>query len=358
MPRRVVDPVLPGRYVGALDLDTEVPTPGGMTTLEHLEQGDSVFGSNGCPATIAEISDPLDGLPCFEVELATGDRIIADDEQRWLTERRDVPRTAAALTRRDTLQVAGSVAERGPAALGIRVAPAVQLPSRKLPLDPYVLGVWLGAGVETGPALAGASDELVRRLRHRGVRVFLSGVRGQHWIAIPTGARRGADLPSLLEHLQVLGDKHLPMSYLRAGEQQRRDLLAGLLDGGGHVSDGGEVVYRGSTQVIATGVHQLVASLGYRPWLRPSPVRAIDVGFVTAEKVFGLDELNALQQGRRRLGADIRPRRLVIGVRRISPRPLRRLRIASDDGLLLVGRSFIPIPGATLEPDEAVSSPA
>lgn len=362
MSRRPVDPVPDGRYVGALDVHTEVPTPRGMTTLEHLQKGDTVFGSNGVPAAVTEISGALVGVPCFEVEFATGDRIVADEAQRWLTERRDVPRSAAMHTRRDTLEVAYSLAARGPASLGVRVAPAVQLPTKRLPIDPYVFGAWLGTGVESGPGLVGARDGLVRNLRELGVRVFTSGLPNQHWIAIPVGARRGADLATRLKELRVLGDKHLPMKYLRAAEDQRRSLLAGLLDAGGAVSHGGEVLYRASTQSVANGVHQLMASLGHRPWLRPGRSRGIDVGLVTAEQVFRLEELHALQQARRRLAADVRPRRLVVGVRPVASRPLRRLRVASDDGLLLLGRSFIPIPGATFEPVldavEPVPSPA
>lgn len=348
------------RYVGALDLHTEVPTPAGMTTLEHLAVGDCVFGSNGQPAAITEISEQLVGRRCFEIEFATGDRIVADEEQRWLTELRDVPRSASVPTRRDTLQVAGSVRERGPASLAVRVAPAVQLPSRKLTLDPYVLGVWLSAGVETEPALIGASEELVRRLRDLGARVFVTGVPGRHWIAAPARMPRGhrgpSDLVAGLKELRVLGDKHLPMTYLRAAEDQRRELLAGLLDAGGSISDGGEVLL-GASQSLATGIHQLVASLGYRPWFRPRPEPGIGlgvgIGFVTGEQVFGLHGLRARHQDRRRLGSGFRPRRLVVRVRPVSSRPLRRLRVATDDGLLLLGRSFIPVPGAM--PDSASS---
>lgn len=350
MPRRVADPVIPGRWVGALDLHTEVPTPAGTTTLEQLGPGDTVFSSDGLPVSIAEISGPLAGRACFEVEFATGDRIVADDEQRWFTERRDVPRTVAAPRRRDTVELAESVAEHGPSALGVRVASAVQLPARKLPVDPYLFGAWLGTGLATMPALRGASDALVRRLDEMGVRVFTSGLPRQHWIAMPGAARRGADLVSRLTQLRVFGDKHVPMQYLRASEEQRRDLLAGLLDSAGAVTHGGEVLFRATTQGLASGVHELTASLGYRPWLRPGPVRGIDVGFVTADRVFGVEALHQLQQARGRLTARLRPRRLVVAVRPVPSRPLRRVRISSDDGILLLGRSFIPVPGATLEP--------
>ncbi|MBO9522855.1 MAG: hypothetical protein J7518_15080 [Nocardioidaceae bacterium] len=350
MVRRTPDPVVPGRYVGALDLTTEVPTPEGTIAVAHLQVGHTVFSGDGQVSSVSEISEPLTGHTCFEVEFATGDRIVADDEQRWFTERRDVPRTVAAPRRRATLELAGSVAEHGPAAFAVRVAPAVQLPTRKLLVEPYLLGAWLGTGADTLPALVGASDALVRNLDEQGVRVFTSGLPRQHWIATPGAARRGANLASRLTALHVLGDKHVPTLYLRASEEQRRELLAGLLDASGAVTHGGEVLFRAPTQALAVGVHELIASLGYRPWRRPGPVRGVDVGFVTADQVFGIEPLRVLHQSRRRLAARLRPRRLVVAVRPVETRPVRRIKLASDDGMLLVGRSFIPVPGATLEP--------
>ncbi|WP_313949537.1 hypothetical protein, partial [Frankia sp. AvcI1] len=41
---------------------------------------------------------------------------------------------------------------------------------------------------------------------------------------------RAGTLQARLRTLGVLGDRHIPAGYLRASEQQRRDLLAGLLD--------------------------------------------------------------------------------------------------------------------------------
>jgi len=361
MPRRRVDLVPDGPVVGALELCTEVPTPSGTTALSALHVGDTVFGSCGRPVLVTELSEPLPDQECLEVELSTGDRIVADVDQRWLTDRRDLPRSALLPTRRPTLEVAGSVAELGPAVLGIRVAPAVRLPDRALPLDPYLLGAWLAAGIAGGPSLTGVAPAVVARLRVRGARAFpashdLGGVR--HWIAVPVGSgRRAGDLAARLRRLEVLDDKHLPTGYLRAGEEQRRDLLAGLLDARGRVTDGGEVVLHAPTHAVAAGAYELLASLGYRPALRVSRTGAVEVGFVTADPVFGLEPLRALHQSRRRLSADPRPRRLVVGVRRVGPRTVRRIRVGADDGVLLVGRSFVPMPGAAVA-EFRVAAPA
>ena len=41
----------------ALALDTEVPTPWGWTTMEHLELGDEVFDRTGAPTTVVAATD-------------------------------------------------------------------------------------------------------------------------------------------------------------------------------------------------------------------------------------------------------------------------------------------------------------
>lgn len=46
-------------------------------------------------------------------------------------------------------------------------------------------------------------------------------------------------LQARLRTLGVLGNKHIPVEYLRAAETQRRALLAGLLDTDGTVTHGG-----------------------------------------------------------------------------------------------------------------------
>ena len=47
----------------ALALDTEVPTPWGWTTMEHLEPGDEVFDADGAPTTVVAATEVLDDRP-------------------------------------------------------------------------------------------------------------------------------------------------------------------------------------------------------------------------------------------------------------------------------------------------------
>ena len=70
---------------------------------------------------------------------------------------------------------------------------------------------------------------------------------------------------ALLRGLTVLDDKHIPASYLRASEADRRDLLAGLLDTDGTVVKGlSSVQFAVTSRRLADDVHELIVSLGYR----------------------------------------------------------------------------------------------
>ena len=99
----------------------------------------------------------------------------------------------------------------------------------------------------------------------------------------------------------VLGEKHVPDTYLRASEAQRRDLLAGLLDTDGYAGPHGLVQFAVTSRRLATGVLELVRSLGYKPTLTSKPVNGrselssvcFTVGFTTSSGCSTVSPANA-----------------------------------------------------------------
>ena len=69
------------------------------------------------------------------------------------------------------------------------------------------------------------------------------------------------------------GDAHIPMPYLRGSIEQRRALLAGLLDTGGTVVPTGEVKLTLTNVRLAHDALELVVSLGYRARFRRHAAR-------------------------------------------------------------------------------------
>ena len=83
----------------ALDVDTLIPTPAGMTRMGDLHPGDYVIGGDGRPTPVVAATDVMEDRPCFELTFSTGERIVADAEHLWVTRtaadrRRVVPSAA------------------------------------------------------------------------------------------------------------------------------------------------------------------------------------------------------------------------------------------------------------------------
>ena len=317
----------------ALALDTPLATPTGWTTMGEVQVGDELIAADGTPTRVVAATEVLQDRPCYEVVFDDGSTIVADAWHEWLTDdrrsrrgtrgasapscappSRSPPPSAAAP------QTAGSTTR-------VRNARPLQLPEAELPVDPYVLGAWLGDGSTDAPRIHTADDEMVMRLEGLGLRLVPAGpfgwtmrlpeepavaeracvVCGTVFVpatsqvktcgrscggrasavsprsAAPTcpdcggpssGLRRCSachadhgSMTALLRKVGVLGNKHIPATYLRGSEAQRRALLAGLLDTDGTVNRTGSVQF--AVHARAPGRRLLRAALLARLPLRP-----------------------------------------------------------------------------------------
>ncbi len=162
---------------------------------------------------------------------------------------------------------------------------------------------------------------------------------------------------ALLRTLGVLGDKHIPASYLRASEADRRELLAGLLDTDGTiVRQGGSVQITLTNERLADDVAELVVSLGYRCGHRRKVVRgrteatstAHVLTFSTVDDVFRLHRKAVLHKELRPTSTVRIGRRYVTDVRAVPSVPVRCVEVDNDDHLYLAGRSMVPTHNSTL----------
>jgi len=144
------------------------------------------------------------------------------------------------------------------------VAPVLELPGKELPIDPYLLGYWLGDGNSYGGAI-GVSDldypYLKKEVEKMGYKVTRKyGLEVTIW-----------GLKSQLHDLGLLGKgkKHIPSIYLRSGLSQRLSLLQGLMDSDGCSSktSGWASKFFNTNPDLIMGLTELVRTLGGRPQL-------------------------------------------------------------------------------------------
>jgi replicative DNA helicase len=166
----------------------------------------------------------------------------------------------------------------------------------------------------------------------------------------------------ILRSLGVLGNKHIPVRYLRASEAQRRELLAGLLDTDGTVGRTGSVQFTVTSRPLAEDFRELVHSLGYRcGWSekqvrgrRPDSSIAYTVTFTISDDVFWLERKRVTHEDRRPQRTTPRTReRFITAVRAIPSVPVRCVQVDNSDQMYLVGRSMVPTHNSTLALDLA-----
>ena len=173
--------------------------------------------------------------------------------------------------------------------------------------------------------------------------------------------RRSGTVQAALRDLGVLGSKHIPASYLRASESQRRELLAGLLDTDGTVTSTGSPQIAVTSQVLAAGIRELVQSLGYRCSVTSKHVKGRTaasstcyvVNFTTSDSVFKLSSKQMAHKERLRHDPQRMRWRYVTAVRPIASVPVRCVQVDAADHLFLAGRNMVPTHNSTLALDLA-----
>jgi deoxycytidine triphosphate deaminase len=345
----------------ALALDTEVPTPFGWRRMGDLAPGDLVFGLDGRPTLVMAVTEPMDGRPCAEVVLSDGTSVVADLAHEWLTESKNDRRRVRDPQVRTTAAIAATLkySAREYNHLVDQALP-VQYTEKDLPIDPYVLGVWIGDGTASKAEITSADEEVLEEIRSRGYAVaratgpvtYRVGGVGHTRDATTGRYARNASLSSRLRDLGLLGAKRIPEIYLRSAVWQRRELLAGLMDSDGYVDVLGRCDLTTIRLELAVQYHELIASLGFKPVIATKTATLYgkvcglrhEVTFTPDGPVFRLPRKLARQkrEGRFERG------RSIVAVKPVPSRPVRCIQVADPRGIFLVTRSFIPTHNSSL----------
>ncbi len=322
----------------ALALDTPVPTPRGWSTMGGLQVGDEVFDEQGRRCVVRYVSPVFTDHRCFEVRFDDGSTVVADAGHRWLAYRSDRPRARCVVTTEELAVGGTSSAGAIRSRWCVPLAGGIDGPDLPLPVDPYALGCWLGGGATTDaePTVgvrdaAGIAGELELR-----------GYRGQ-----------GRLLADELREAGLMGGvrRHVPAPFLRASFKQRLELLQGLMDAAGTVTDGrGTVELRLADRRLLEEAWELVCSLGHKP----HAVRRWDTGPAGDGEVCGWRfrwaprdaVFRAVRQEERpargQEDGDRHAGRAVVAVVEVPSVPVRCIAVDSASHLFLAGRSMTP----------------
>lgn len=266
-----------------LDINVPILTEKGWKTMGTVEVGDIVYDKEGKKCKVLHTSE-VHHRKCYEITFNNKDKIIADNEHRWLITFgdntrgfKDVVMTSEEI--HSYLQQFKSSKISPHKIPKIRNAKPIVNDNIQLPIDPYVLGCWLCGGYKLDGIIKNKEYGIWLEITRRGYEI------GEDIPQNGDGNDKGEILtvfglrPKLIE-MGLLGNKHIPDIYMNSSFEQRLDLLRGLMDMDGYYDK--ERNYFGmntSQEWKARAIRMIASSLGFKVTITKSEGDGIDITF-------------------------------------------------------------------------------
>lgn len=241
---------VPPQHGKALPIDTPILTTKGWKNHGDLRPGDYVFGDDGKPKKVI-CNFGSYKWHTKKMSFADGISIVSAYEHLWKIyseyddkkgRREEILETQAIFSRKH---------RRSPY---IKADVKIQTSAKQLPIEPYILGLWLGDGLSRqGVIISGKQD--VELYRNIGVVRKLKD--NYYRVLVP-------DLSRKLRLCGLIQRKRIPVEYLLADESQRLELLQGLMDTDGCVDTRGRCEFTQKENDLANDVYILLRTLGIK----------------------------------------------------------------------------------------------
>jgi intein/homing endonuclease len=254
-----------------LSVDTPIFTNNGWKTMRTLSKLDMVYDMDGNLTKILHLSE-INTKPCYEITFDNNEKVIADFEHRWLIsfyrnkKYKDVIMTTEELfSYLNNIKISGKRwSHKLPK---VKICKPLNNDDIKLPIDPYVLGVWLGDGNSIDGKITNMRQEIWDEIELRGYNIgedISGGGAGK------AKTKTIFTLTKLLRENNLKQNKHIPDIYLNSSYSQRLDLLRGFMDADGYYNRKRKRFVMSTTRNSqALSLIQLLGSLGVKSTVLP-----------------------------------------------------------------------------------------
>lgn len=356
----------------------DIPVPSGWTTNKEIQIGDKLFDDNGQICNV--VSKINKRQICYRIIFSDESEVICGKDQLWkaesskdrtrrhkLTDSFRTKRKEKRVTKTNikhswgpecieysgpslytaehiSKTVIGRVEKSGQmhSNYSIENAKPLELPAKDFPIDPLILGLWLGDGTKDGFSYVvddKDAGELIDIWLAAGFKMT------KHKADFMWGI---SCFVKTLKSLDLINNKHVPKIYLRGSKEQRLNLLKGLMATDGTCSKIGTPSFTNTNKRIIDGTLELILSLG----IRARAVEGIaklngkdcgpvwDIIFNTELPVFCLGRKQILQKTNNFRG--VHNRRYIVSVEEQKCQLVSYLEVNSKNHMYLCGKQFIP----------------
>lgn len=256
----------------ALTLDTDIITPNGKVKMGDIKVGDTVIGEDGLPTNVVAVF-PQGEKDVYRVTFKDNTYVDCCEDHLWKFKTIDDLHRGYDWKVKSLKEIManykirkGSTSEQG-YNLYIPVAKPVQYKEKEHVITPYVMGLLLGDGGFSSRQISFTNTEqdIVDKLIEQ-----TNGIGEWKRNRIQYRFNKGRGYNALSEYIydtfgKVTGDcKFIPVDYMVDSEENRLELIRGLVDTDGSIDESGFVKFTSCNKQLALDFADVVRSLGAR----------------------------------------------------------------------------------------------
>lgn len=337
----------------ALALNTPIPTPTGFTLMEDLQIGDKVFDDKGKICNVITKSEIFYDHDCYKITFENGSSIICDAEHRWKVQenrqrRKGSKQSYSILTTEQMFNHIQYIEEHwtypDTFSYTIDTCRTLHLSEKELPINPYLLGLWLGDGDTHASYITTVDEEILQAFKDEGYSIsehksdkIRYGITGGFY--------------KLLRENNLMGNKHIPQEYLRGSYEQRLAVIQGLMDTDGTIDKRGNCEITQKNYNVISALKELLYSIGIKCNITKCYKYASNTEnktkyeyyrlfFTTNQKVFRLKRKASRLP--LKLKSPMLLRRNIQSIEKVDSVPTQCIGVDSDSHLYLASEEFVP----------------
>jgi hypothetical protein len=275
----------------ALVIDSIIHTLSGVKTMGTVDIGDTIFGGQGQKCSVVAKSEVFKDRPAYRVTFSGNNIINADENHLWnvtTSNDRINGKPERIMSTKELFEDFKRREEQGikSATYSVGKMHNMEMDAKNLPIDPYILGYWLGDGGKVTATFAIHTPDQASFIKHAESVGYPCKVVDEYHVSV-------LNLWTQLRALGILDEKSIPAEYLHASQEQRLELLRGLMDSDGCPGDskGRPNVWYNTNETLVHLVTDLVVSLGFKPSVQcydqPGDLGGIIKGHRVVSRVYG-----------------------------------------------------------------------
>lgn len=294
-------------------------------TIGEIKTGDKVFGKDGKLTTVLGVY-PQGVKPIYRIYLQDGRTIDAGLEHNWEVYRRRKYKEILTTQQIINYQISHPYSSKESAHFYLPNIEEVSFSKKELPVNPYILGQLLGdGGLTMGTLTINSTDtETIDYFRENLPEYEFKGQyyewKGKRQLCKHTIVYRGLKkydhnknpLKQLITKLGLNVKsqlKFIPNDYKYSSIEDRYEIVRGLMDSDGYISNKGDIEFKNSSEQLSNDLAYILRSLGIRCLVSKSGIY-FRVHIRTDKPIFKLKrKLDKIQK---------RPTNNMVGIKKIE----------------------------------------